>query len=494
MSTARVRLPGAAVVVAVLAFGGVWTAGSAPADDTVLRGMTWMTGFPATWNAAAPKLAFDGLHTYAVLCGYQGSPNICSIARKRGDEPWTHPARSFRSDQPPVTIIDRKGRLSVFFNDPALHQIRFDHPSVDLVNGAEVLNVGVPVAYLHASYDAATDSIFLAGNETTTFTLYASVNTGGTGWTTPAAMPGPGPAGSIYLYARTLYARGRYYILAGEHLRVASNASYTAAVLFESSSPTGPWSARVLHRATGANVGIPYENWVIPVDLQADPAGRVRALLHIVESGSGHAARPDGLYLAREEDGFAMRYVGRDVDDGFALQIDSSGVHLAFALLFGNSTYPGAGHLVVFRSDDGGVSWQPPAAIVAESALNPIPLDRRNGSLSAATSVPFIYSAPLLLPFTRVMSSEVALGLENTATRYDTSAVRADGALVRTRVYSDPVSARAYRYDQVTGADQSFTISYQYAAPGYSQMYQADSSGAYYYRNSDGYEVASPQR
>ena len=69
-----------------------------------------------------------------------------------------------------------------------------------------------------------------------------------------------------------------------------------------------------------------------------------------------------------------------------------------------------------------------------------------------------------------------------------------DGALVRTRVYSDPVSARAYRYDQVTGADQSFTISYQYAAPGYSQMYQADSSGAYYYRNSVGYEVASPRR
>ena len=81
MTTARVRLPGAAAVVAVLAFGGVCTAGSAPADDTVLSGMTWMTGFPATWNAAAPKLAFDGLHAYAVLCGYQGSPNTCSIAR-----------------------------------------------------------------------------------------------------------------------------------------------------------------------------------------------------------------------------------------------------------------------------------------------------------------------------------------------------------------------------------------------------------------------------
>lgn len=491
-SAVTARGPGRAGRFAALAIGALCAATPARADDVVLSGMTWMTGFPSTWNAAAPKLAFDGLHTYAVLCGYERSPNICSIARRRGAEPWTHPGRVFRSDQPPVTIIDRRGRLNIFYSDPVLHHIRFDYPSVDLVNATELyLGVTAPVGYLHASYDAATDAIFLAGNETTSWTTYVSVNAGGAGWSLPTPLPGPDPVGSMYLYARTVYSRGRYYVLTGEHPRASSNASYTAAVLFESPSPTGPWTARVLHRATGANIGVPYQNWVVPTDLQADPAGRVRALLHIVETGSGHAALPEGFHIAREEDGYALRHVAAGIDDGFALVIHPSGVHLAFALVLSDPVFAEAGRLVVFRSDDGGVSWQRARAIVTESALNPSPLDRRNGSMSLPGSVPFIYSAPLAAPFERVMSSEVLPGPATADSRYDSISVRADGSQVLVRAARDESGARAYRYEQVVAADGSFTIAYQYVAGGYSQVYVADSGGAYSYRNSDGYTVSS---
>lgn len=450
-----------------------------------------MTGFPATWNAAAPKLVFDGLHQYAVLCGAAGSPHLCTVARRRGEEAWIVSARVFRSDQPAVAVLDRKGRLNVFYNDPVPHHIRFDRPAVDLANPTVLpLGVGVPVAYLHASYDASADTIMLAGNETTSWTLYISTKTGDAGWTPAAAMPGPHSRDAMYLYARTLMTRGRYYVLAGEHQRATPNASYTAALLFESPTPTGPRSARELHRATGRNLGIPYENWVLPIDLQADPSGRVRALLHIFESGSGHPGRPDGLHLAREEDGFGTRYVGAGVDDGFVLHIDPSGVHLAFALILSNPIYPEAGFLAVFRSDDGGVSWQTQRRLVNEGALNPVSIEHRNGSLPAVSEVPFIYSAPLHTPFARVSSHSWPLNLPPTTNRFASTTLNSSGERVDTRFYYDATVVRGYRHQQVTKPDGSFVINYEYAAGTYRHVYAADSRGAYSFRSSDGDQVS----
>ena len=492
--SSRLRIPTHRVFVAglVLLTCGAWPQAAGAADDIILSGMSWMTGYPATWNAGAPKVVFDGLHTYAVLCGHLGSAGNCSVSRRRGTEAWINPGRVFRADQPPVMIIDRRGRLNIFYNDPSLRHLRFDHPSVDLLNGTELfIGVGVPVGYLHASYDPVTDAIFLAGNDTTSWLTYASVNVGGAGWSPPALLPGPDPNGSMYLYVRTLFARGRFFVLAGEHPRAGSNASYTAAVLFDSPTPTGPWSARVLHRVTGANVGVPYSNWVIPTDLQADAAGNVRAVMHIVESGSGHVPLPEGLHIAREEDGFRLRHVASGIDDGFAMVVHSSGVHLAVALVLSDPRFPQAGNLVVFRSDDGGVTWQPPQPIVRGNSLNPVPVDVRNGSMSLPFSVPFVYSAPILPPFERVLSGEVRPGVQASSARFERSSSRRDGSTVFERSVSDPLTGRSYRYEQVVAPDQSFVISYEYSAGDYSHVYAADSTGAYFYRNSDGFATGS---
>ena len=335
MATDPIRRRLSRVIVAMaVALSALATARPVQADDLVLGGMTWMTGFPSTWNAGAPKIVSDGLHLYAVLCGFHGSPNVCSIARKRGHEPWVHNAQVFRLLQPAVVVIDRKGRLNIFFNDPSLRHIRFDYPSVDLLNFVELpgaaCTCGLPSRQLrrvdrHDPARGERDDVLDAALQHQDRRRGLDATRGDAGGRTP-----PAPC----TVCRTLYARGRYYVLAGEHPRAASNASYRAAVLFESPNPVGPWTARVLHRAIGNNVGVPYENWVIAADLQADPVGRVRALLHVVETGSGHPGVAEGLHIAREEDGYALRHVGHGIDDAFALQIDPSGVHLAFALIF----------------------------------------------------------------------------------------------------------------------------------------------------------------
>ncbi|MGH7353550.1 MAG: hypothetical protein ACRELS_03115, partial [Candidatus Rokuibacteriota bacterium] len=224
-------------------------------DELLMGGMTWMTQYPATWNAGAPKVVSDGLHDYAVLCGFSSSQTLCSVVRKRGLEGWTQGGATWISVQPPVAVIDRKGRLNIFYNDPQLHHIRFDHPSVDILHWVEIpTRFSGPVAYLHAGYDASIDTIMLAFNETTTWTVYFAVKyTDVNDWiisTLPSADPN-----TLYLYARTLHAGGRYFVLVGEHPRGSPNANYTAAILFESASPFGPWGTRVIHRVTGENAG-----------------------------------------------------------------------------------------------------------------------------------------------------------------------------------------------------------------------------------------------
>jgi len=167
-------------------------------------------------------------------------------------------------------------------------------------------------------------------------------------------------------------------------------------------------------------------------------------------------------------------------------------VHLAFALILSDPQYVGAGRLAVFQSDDGGVSWRGPRTIVQESALNPSPLDRRNGSMSLPNGIPFIYSAPLAPPFERVMSGEVTSGAADNRSA-DTHTVMADGAQIRVRSFTDEPSGRAYRYEEVVAEGRTLSMSYQYVSGTYSQTYVVDARG-YRYRNSDGYEVSSDRR
>jgi hypothetical protein len=491
MTAAQVAGGKLRVCVPILATSLCLLPATAVADDVVIGGMTWMTQFPATWNAGAPKIVSDGLHSYAALCGYDGSEHTCSVARRRGGEPWARGTVSFFSQQPAVTVLDRKGRLNVFYNNPQLHHMRFDHPAIDLRTSVEIpIPYSAQVAYLHASYDAPSDTIMLAFNETTSWTTFFSIKSGDAGgWMAPAPLPGPDP-GAMYLYARTLRARGRYFILAGQHPRVSSNPTYTAAVLWESLSPAGPWTVHMLHQSTGNNIGVFYQNMTIAVDLQADAAGNVRALLQISEDGSGHPGVAEGLHIAREEDGYALRHVGSGIDDAWALHVDPSGVHFAIALILSDPIYPEAGHMVAFRSDDGGATWGAPRQIVPNDGINPVAIESRSGSMLGGKDVDFIYSNSAFLgpPFDRVLSAVFPLTSTNTANRYDYAYTEADGTTDYIRAYRESTSGRSYYYSYDYETNGSFTISYSYTAGDYYQVYIAGSDGSYRYYNSDGYQ------
>lgn len=140
MGPLRTRRSGARSSLLLLVLGLGLFPSTTSAQEVILGNMSWMTGFPSTWNAGAPKLVSDGLHYYAVFCGFQGSPSTCSIARKRGDgiEPWVFAGRTFTSIQPATVIIDRKGRLNIFYNNPSLRHIRVEHPSVALATWTDV--------------------------------------------------------------------------------------------------------------------------------------------------------------------------------------------------------------------------------------------------------------------------------------------------------------------------------------------------------------------
>jgi hypothetical protein len=472
-----------AIVLTVLA-------APAAADDVLQSGMSWMTAYPSTWNAGAPKVVSDGLHSYAALCGYDGSQYTCSVARRRGTEAWTRGSFTFSSHQPAVVVIDRKGRLNIFYNFPGLYHVRIDHPSVDLQNVVPVpVSFGGNAGYLHASYDSATDTVSMAFNDTVSWATYFSSRTGDGAWTAPSPMPAP-DAASMYLYVRTIKARGRYFVLGGQHPRNGINAAYTGAVLWESTSPTGPWSTRILHRSTGNNIGVFYQNMSFPVDLQADAAGNVRALMHINEDGSGHPGVAEGLHIAREEDGYALRHVGRGIDDGFPLYVDPSGVHFAFALIINNpGLYAQAGKLVAFRSADNGATWGPAQPLVGSAATNPVTIDTRNGSMLGGNDLAFIYTHSNTPPFERVSSSTFALGVTDSADRYDYTYTEADGTVDYVRAYRDPAGNRSYYYIQDNETDGSFTLSYSYTAGAYYQVYIGKSNGSYRFYNSDGYAV-----
>ena len=253
--------------IALLALGCLLL-GVSSADETISSGMTWMTGFAPTWNPGAPKVVSDGLFSYAVVAGAGGNPGLWSLARQRGIEgTWQQGAMVLHSGQPPVIVIDYKGRLNVFVNDSGPRHYRFNHPSVDLQTFQEILIPFHPVVgYLNASYDATTDTLLLVFNDSASLGLHLTVKyTDANAWALPIALPtAPGVA---YLYARTLRARGRYMVLASEHPLGGPHANYTAAMLFSSDSLVGPWQQRDLHRVYGLNLGVPYQNWVFGLDL-----------------------------------------------------------------------------------------------------------------------------------------------------------------------------------------------------------------------------------
>jgi hypothetical protein len=462
---------------------------TASAQELLVGGMTWMNAYPPTWNAMSSKVVSDGLTAYAVLCGFSGSQNLCSIVKRRGLESWQQGATTFTANQPPVVVLDRKGRLNIFYNDPSLRHLRFDHPAIDLINGTYLPSpfAGTYTGYINATYDAPSDTILLAFNETTTWQLYFTTKYADNDWTTPSALPMANP-GTLNLYARTMRAGGKYYVLAGEHIVGSPNANYIAALLYESSTAAGPWTTRELHRATGSNLGVPYQNWVYTLDLQADTAGRVRAIMQVAEPGSGHAPLAEGIHIARQEDGFALRLVGNGIDDGFGLHVDPiTGTHFVFALRLSDPAYTHAGRLVAFRSDDNGATWTPAQLLVADPACNPMTIETSGGSMLGGQDIPFIYSTNVLPPFDRVLSNAIAFPLPNTATRYDYSSVGPDGAVDYVRAYADPASSRSYYYVYDRRADGSFTLTYVYYAGSFYQVYVAESNGEYRFYDSDGY-------
>lgn len=197
---------------------------TARADEGVLGGLSWMNGYPATWNSYAPKVVYDGLFTYSALAGFNGSEKVWSIVRRRGLEiAWSQGARTFTSNQPPVMYLDRKGRLNVLCNTPKLRHVRFPHPQVNIQEYTDLpTSFTGDVAYLSCSYDAKADTALVVYNEVPSWTLRFSIKyTDANDWTVPSALP-VAPSGSIYLYAKPIFAGGRHAVLAGEHELVFS--------------------------------------------------------------------------------------------------------------------------------------------------------------------------------------------------------------------------------------------------------------------------------
>lgn len=448
-----------------------------------------MTGFPSTWNSAAPKAVSDGLHTFAVLSGFNGDPFLWSIVRKRGIEaPWQQGSPAFRANQPPVALLDRKGRLNVFFNSPQVRHFRFDHPAVDLSSYTEItVPFSRDVGYFHVSYDAAGDTMLLAFNETSTWTLHTTIKYSGNDWQSPAPLP-QAPSGSIYLYARFVRAAGRYALLAGEHILNTPNPSYVAAVLFEADSYAGPWQKRDLHRIYGNNFGTPYLNWVYLIDLQADSMGRLRALLHITEDGSGHTPLTEGIYLAKKEENYQLRHVAGNIDDAFAMDIDPSGAITIFVKLLATTNSYKSGRLVYFQSADGGSVWSGPTDIEVDSC-NTCLVQSRNGSMLGGKELGFLFANPSYSPFSSVKYATVPLPLSNTSQRYDYWYEDSDGTDGYLRAFTDPMSNRAYYYYYDFSADRHYSIAYVYSSHDYYQVYLAKSNGSYEYYNSEGFRV-----
>ncbi len=461
---------------------------AAQESEVIVDGLSWMIGYPSTWIAGAPKLVSDGLFYYAVFCGRSSSPNLCTVARKRGDgaEAWEVSSRVFWSSQPATVVIDRKGRLNIFFNDYQLKHFRIDVPSVNLDHWLQIATDFFPqVGYLHASYNAVSDEMLITFNETGGYRLYVGRKVGEGPWTyapAPAA-----PAGVMYLYARTVGMPGHYAILVGEYAVDGSNTSYTAALLFESTSALGPWTTRQLYRVSGLNVGVPYQNWVLANDLQADHQGRLRALLHITEGGSGHATPRDGLYALREEDGYVPHFVGSPIEDAFSLYADPAGPLVAFA---GGATATSQYAISWFTSTDEGQSWQRQAATFPD-AVNPVPLDVRSGSMIGpnlhvlASHWNFTTRA-----FDQVVFGSIPLSPANTADRFAYDIADSDGTTDSTRGYHDTASGRMFSYVYDRHPDGSFSWTYNYSAGSYTQSYTGDSLGSYHYTNSDGVDLA----
>ena len=201
----------------------------------------------------------------------------------------------------------------------------------------------------------------------------------------------------------------------------------------------------------------------------------------------------DGLYIAREEDAYGLRFVGGPVMDGYTLYVDPSGRHVAFGQIESVvpfPEFPGAplgvrSDLVTFESSDGGASWTGPSWVELAS-INPVLVDQRNGSMLGGKEIAFIYSTEThsaidRLVFDEVRSSTVPLAVPNTANRYDYWYTDADGTQDYIRAFSDAASNRSYYYIYDFAADDSYTVTYSYTAGDCYHVYTGRSNGAYRY-------------
>src|SRR5262249_55419354 len=162
-----------------------------------------------------------------------------------------------------------------------------------------------------------------------------------------------------------------------------------------------------------------------------------------------------------EEDGYAPRFVGAGIDDGYILEVDpSSGTTLAFALIVSGLGFSEGGHLVAFRSTDGGMTWSVPQRVGTEIGTNPVAVDSRSGSMLGGKALSLIYSTNVDPPFDRVMSTTVPLPLVDTPDRYDYSYTNPNGTPGYVRAYHEPGTDRGYYYFYDYASDGSFTVTY----------------------------------
>lgn len=451
-----------------------------------------MTRFASTWNPGAPKVVSDGLFTYAGLVGF-GTDQTFSIVRKRGTEAgWMQGGTTIHSDQPPVLLLDRKCRLNVLFNTPYLRHIRFEHPQVDLQNYTEI---PVPftgmASYIGASYDASTDTMVMAFNDSVGYALNFSAKYADNAWTSPALLPLP-QGNSQLLYARPLRARGRYFVLASEHLAGSPNPNYVSTILYESGSPVGGFSRRDLYRVSGANAGEPSKNWVFHTDLAQDNQGRVRAMYHLREWDKGGPGRPSGYYIAREEAGYAPECIGSETIEGgqpflqgwgFGLYSDPSGTMVAVGHMSPGLAAASRGHIVHYVSTDRGTTWSGPRRSSTENGLFASIVDARSGSMLGTNEVRLLFNNPVTPPYHSVVSETIPVELG----RADTTTTKPDGTRRVRRQYTEPGTGRTCYWYYDTKPDGSWTLGYNYQAGSFYRVYEASSNGSYKTYDSDGY-------
>ena len=323
-----------------------------------------------------------------------------------------------------MIVIDRKGRLHIFYNGPEVRHIRYDHRAINLSRRGRASRAVYRAGSVAACQLRRLERHDDAGVQRDVDVDHArrrhpprrqrlAVH----------VVAGSGPDQVLLVQSARCESAAGYFIPAAEQPRRGPNHHYLGATLLESTSAAGPWTSRTLYRVPGNNAGVPYQNWVLISDLQADAGGRVGRSCTSRRASLDARGRRTGCYIAREEDAYGLRFVGGPVMDGYTLYVDPSGRHVAFGQIESVvpfPEFPGAplgvrSDMVTFESSDGGASWTGPSWVELAS-INPVLVDQRNGSMLGGKEIAFIYSTekhPAIdrLVFDEVRSSTVPLAV-----------------------------------------------------------------------------------